>query len=120
MRRRLLLSLAVVLALVAGLGFALLTTRSVPSGTLETDVTDVTVVTPTAPPVTTAPTPKPPKPEPKPDVDVRCWPMFGGDARRTLARPAVELGLPKRKPLWARGSGSTSSTRRATATASST
>ena len=31
--------------------------------------------------------------------------MFGGDARRTLARPAVELGLPKRKPLWARGLG---------------
>ena len=29
--------------------------------------------------------------------------MFGGDARRSLARPAVDLGLPKRKPLWARG-----------------
>ena len=106
MRRRLLLSLAVVLALVGGIAFALVTTRSVPSGTLETNVTDVTVVTPTLPPETTAPTtPKPPKPEPKPDVDLRCWPMFGGDARRTLARPALELGLPRRKPLWARGLG---------------
>ena len=60
MRRRLLLSLAVVLALVGGIGLALLTTRSLPSGTLETDVTDVTVVTPTTrPPVTTTPPPSP-------------------------------------------------------------
>jgi outer membrane protein assembly factor BamB len=103
MRRRLLFTLAAVVALVAGLGFALLTTRELPSGKLETEVTDVTVVAPptTEPPVTT---PKPVKPsKPEAEADKRCWTMFGGGPRRELARPAIDLGIPKRKPLWARG-----------------
>ena len=29
--------------------------------------------------------------------------MFGGGPRRTLARPAIDLGIPAAKPLWARG-----------------
>ena len=107
MRRRLLFILAAVLALVLGAGVALLTTHALPSGTLETEVTDVTVVAPptTEPPVTTAPKPrKPRKPQPPPpQVDKRCWAMFGGGPRRELARTAIDLGIPKRKPIWARG-----------------
>ncbi len=63
MRRRLLSGLLLVLALGAGVVVALLATRSLPQGSLETEVTDVTVVAPTTPPETTAP-PKPPKPKP--------------------------------------------------------
>ena len=69
MRRRLLLVLAAALALGFGLAVALVTTRTLPTGTLETEVTDVTVV---APPPTTAPPPQttapPPPPKPKPEV----------------------------------------------------
>jgi outer membrane protein assembly factor BamB len=101
MRRRLLLILAAVVLLVLGTGIAVLLTRHPPGGTLETNVTDVTVVTPS----TTAPqtTPKPPKPPQTEPVDRRCWKMFGGGPRRTLARPGIDLGIPKRKPMWARG-----------------
>ena len=103
MRRRLLLILAAAVRLVLGTGIAVLLTRHPPSGTLETNVTDVTVVTPT----TTAPqtTPKPPKPPPPKTepVDRRCWNMFGGGPRRTLARPGIDLGVPARKPSGARG-----------------
>ena len=105
MRRRLLFILAAALALVTGVGVALLTTHRLPQGNLETEVTDVTVV---APPETTEPEPPPPPPttpEPQRDVDQRCWPMFGGGPRRDLARPAIDLGLPRKKPLWARGVG---------------
>ena len=81
----------------------MLLTRHPPGGTLETNVTDVTVVTPTTPPeTTTAPPPKPKPPQTEP-VDRRCWTMFGGGPRRTLARPAIELGIPAAKPIWARG-----------------
>jgi outer membrane protein assembly factor BamB len=103
MRRRLLLILAAAVLLVLGTGIAVLLTRHPPGGTLETNVTDVTVVTPS----TTAPetTPKPPKPKPPQTepVDRRCWTMFGGGPRRTLARPGIDLGVPVRKPMWARG-----------------
>ena len=101
MRRRLLFALCTTLALVSGVGVALLTTRTLPSGTLETEVTDVTVVAP-APPTTTTEPPAPKPPESKPDVDRRCWTMFGGGPRRELARPAIDLGIPGKK-LWARG-----------------
>jgi outer membrane protein assembly factor BamB len=101
--RRLLVILAGALVLALGAGVAIVVTPRLPGGTLETDVTDVTVVAP--PPPTTQPKPPPPKPKPPParDVDQRCWTMFGGGPRRELARPAIDLGLPARKPLWARG-----------------
>jgi len=101
MRRRLLLIPAAAVVLVLGIALAVLLTRHPPGGKLETNVTDVTLVTPTAPPETTPPPPpKPPQTEP---VDQRCWTMFGGGPRRDLARPAIELGVPVRKPTWARG-----------------
>ena len=104
MRRRLLLIVPVAVVFMVGIGAAVFLTRTPPGGTLETNVTDVTVVTPST---TTAPRPAPkPKPQPKPatePVDRRCWTMFGGGPRRTLARPAIDLGVPAAKPLWARG-----------------
>ena len=106
MRRRLLLVLAAALALGFGVAVALVATRTLPTGTLETEVTDVTVVAPPTtapPPQTTAPPPKP-KPKPKPEVvvDKRCWPIFGGGPSRRLARLGIDLGIPGKK-LWARG-----------------
>lgn len=65
MRRRLLLILAALVLVVLGTGIAVLLTRHPPGGTLETNVTDVTVVTPSAPVTTTAPPPTP-TPTPKP------------------------------------------------------
>jgi outer membrane protein assembly factor BamB len=102
MRRRLLLIPAALVLVVLGTGIAVLLTRHPPGGTLETNVTDVTVVTPSAPETTTTPPPKPKPPQTEP-VDKRCWTMFGGGPRRTLARLGIDLGIPKRKPLWARG-----------------
>ena len=67
----------------------------------QADLTDVTVTT------ATVPRPRPrPRPEPKPVGDRRCWPSFGGDPQRSLARPQATLGLPVRKHLWTRGLGS--------------
>jgi len=100
MRRRLLLIPAALGLVVLGTGIAVLLTRHPPGGTLETNVTDVTVVTPSAPETTTTPPPKPKPPQTEP-VDKRCWPMFGGGPRRTLARPTIQLGVPAKKPIWA-------------------
>ena len=73
MRSRLLVALAA-LAVVVGVGVALFLGRTPPSGSLLDDVTDVTIVAPaeTIPDLPVAP-------PPGPDVDVRCWRMFGGD-----------------------------------------
>ena len=101
--RRLVLILAGALVLALGAGVAIVATQRLPGGTLETDVTDVTVVAPPPPAVTEPPPPPAPKPPPEPDVDKRCWTMFGGGPSRDLARPAIDLGVPARKPLWARG-----------------
>jgi len=103
MPRRWLFILVGALALALGVGAAIVLTPNLPGGKLETDVTDVTVVAP-PPPTTTAPEPPPPPTtEPEPDVDQRCWPMFGGGPRRELSRPAIDLGVPEAKPIWARG-----------------
>ena len=101
MRRRLLLVIPAVVVLAAGIAIAFYATRKPPSGELETAVTDVTVVAPTVP-ETPRPTPRP-KPEPAPpDVDERCWPMFGGGPTRDLARLDIDVGIPQGK-RWARG-----------------
>ena len=83
MRRRLLLILAAAVILVLGTGIAVLLTRHPPGGTLETNVTDVTVVTPSRP-RRRPPTAQAEAAETEP-VDQRCWTMFGGGPRRTLA-----------------------------------
>ncbi len=75
-----------------------LTTQGRPSGSLDTDLEGVTVVG-----VDTAPTTPTPKPPPEPASDRHCWRTFGGDPRRSLARPDAALGLPARRFTWARG-----------------
>jgi len=97
MRRRLLLVIPAVVVLAAGIAIAVYATRKPPSGELETAVTDVTVVAPTVP-ETPRPTPRPPKPKPPaPEVDKRCWPMFGGGPTRDLARLDIDLVW---DPIW--------------------
>jgi outer membrane protein assembly factor BamB len=54
-------------------------------------------------------TAKPPKPKPRPKPvhhaappDEPCWDAFGGGPTRTLSRPSIRLG-PPRRAIWARG-----------------
>ena len=75
-----------------------LTTQDPPSGALDTNLEGVTV----SPPDPTRP-PPPSQPEPEPVGDQRCWRTFGGDPRRSLARPDADLGLPARNFTWTRG-----------------
>src|SRR3954452_22874574 len=129
MRRKLLIGGALLVLLLVGAGAAAyLKLHEKPGDRLETTVTGVTLVegTTTAPVVThpkpPVHRPKPghhPKPKPKPHHkpkprvrnyrflpdDVPCWPNFGGDPQRSLARPNIPLGLPT-KPVWARRMGS--------------
>ena len=65
-------------------------------GALDTELEGVTVSEPT---MTIEPEPEP---APERESDRRCWTEFGGDARRSLARPGARLGLPKRNPVWTR------------------
>ena len=85
MPRRILLILAGALALALGVGAAIVLTPNLPSGKLETAVTDVTVVAP--PPTTETLPPETVAPPPEEDVDKRCWTMFGGGPRSTSASP---------------------------------
>src|SRR5205823_9524990 len=99
---------AVVVLLAAGALAAWLVVRpSHPSGKLETNPTEITVIP--APP----PPPPPPKkhhkkakqkPKPAVPVDKPCWLNFGGNPQRTLARVDINLGIPT-KALWGRGMG---------------
>src|SRR5262245_27475886 len=87
--------LAALIVLLAGLTTAFwYVNRDTPEGALDTDLSGVTV--------TTATTPPPPPPKPKPVSDKLCWPYFGGDPQRTLARPDVTLGIPVRRHRWTR------------------
>src|SRR4051812_8667000 len=76
------------------------TTEDKTHGKLDTQLRGVTVTR-------AKPRPRPkPKPRPKAVVvsDKPCWPNFGGDPQRSLARVHVDLGRPT-KALWARGLG---------------
>ena len=94
-----LIGVAVLLVVLAGLTAALwLSSRDTPEGALDTELSGVTVTT-----AEPQPPPKPTTPE-KPDVtsDQVCWPNFGGDPQRSLARAETKLGVPVRKHLWTR------------------
>lgn len=97
MRKKLLLAAVAALLVAIGIALAVLLSRTPPQGALDTQLSDVTVITPTAVPTTTAPRPRPVR-----SVDRRCWKMFGGDPARSLARPRLDLGIPGRTS-WARG-----------------
>jgi len=99
MRKKLLLAAGAALLIAVGLATAFVLSSRPPQGGLDTDLSGVTVISPSTSSATTT------SPRPKPvarDVDRRCWRMFGGDPARTLARPRIDLGIPGR-PLWARG-----------------
>jgi outer membrane protein assembly factor BamB len=94
-------AVAVVVVALGGLAVAIaVISPNRTEGALDTELSDVTVTE------ATVPTPPPrPKPEPEPTSDKRCWPNFGGDPQRSLARPNATLGLPSRKLLWTRALG---------------
>jgi hypothetical protein len=98
MQKKLLLTAAAVALVAAGIAVALMLSRPPSDGGLDTALSDVTVITPPTTTVTTTA----PRPKPVRSVDRRCWPMFGGDPGRSLARPKLDLGIPGR-PKWARG-----------------
>jgi eukaryotic-like serine/threonine-protein kinase len=101
-RRRILLSLAVLILLVAGVGAAVyVKARERPEGKLDTELKSVSLETGSAAPITV---PKKRK-GPKLGSDKRCWLNFGGNPQRTLARPSIDIGLPYRR-FWAVGLGS--------------
>ncbi len=91
-----LLGALVLVLLLAGLAAALwLRARDAPEGSIDTDLSGVTV-TVAKKTHSTAST------KPKMIGDRTCWLEFGGNPERTLARPDQLLGLPVRKPLWSR------------------
>jgi outer membrane protein assembly factor BamB len=87
---------ALVLAL-AGVGVALWFSLDRDAGALDTELDDITVSQSTRPLL-----PPPPK---EPTSDRQCWMEFGGEPRRSLARPHAKLGLPRKKAMWTRGLG---------------
>lgn len=90
-------AVAVLVVVLVGLTAAVwFTTQDRPKGALDTDLEGVTVSEGTTPV-------PPPAPPPEPTSDRRCWRTFGGDPRRSLARPSATLGLPARRILWTRG-----------------
>ena len=93
--RWILLAVALLVVLVAGATAAVwLAARDRPQGELDTELKGVTV--------SVAPKPTKAPPAPKPKGDRRCWPIFGANPARTLARPDTKLGPPVKKPEWSR------------------
>jgi outer membrane protein assembly factor BamB len=99
-RRALLIALAVLALLGAGLIAAVLyvSLRSPPKGGLVAP-TGVTVVT-----TDTTPAKPPPKRGPVRPAERPCWPAFGGGPLRDLSRPDIDLGVPAHSS-WAHGMG---------------
>jgi len=90
-------AVAVLVVVLAGLGAATwIATQDRPQGALDTELEGVTVSEGS----TRTPDTEPRRQE---TDDKRCWRFFGGDPRRSLARPFAKLGLPARTPLWTRG-----------------
>lgn len=87
---------AIVLALF-GLAIAIaMTTQDRSTGSLDTELNDVTVTS-----ATTVP-PQIEKPA-GPIADRECWLFFGANPQRSLARTTTDLGVPRQRPLWNRG-----------------
>ncbi len=91
-----------VVAIVVVIGGAaaayLLTARDRPQGSLDTDLSGVTVSE--AAPKTRVP--RPASDEGKHAAGNVCWRFFGGDPQRSLARAKLDLGLPKKPHIWTR------------------
>ncbi len=96
--RWIVVAVVALLVVIGGLaGAYLITVRDRPAGALDTDLSGVTVSE--AEPTT--PAPKPP-PEEEHASGRLCWRFFGGDPQRSLARPKIDLGLPKKPLIWTR------------------
>jgi len=116
MRKKVLIAAAVIVLAGAGLGaaYAVLVSDR-PEGRLDTALSGVSVVTfagtsetetvpeTTPPAATTAPAATTTEAEP---AEGPCWEEFGGSPQRTLSRATIDLGVPRSKPVWARGVGS--------------
>jgi outer membrane protein assembly factor BamB len=99
-RRWILLSLAILGLLVAGVAAAVyLKSRDRPSGKLDTELKGVSVGTADTRAITQ------PKKKHRLVDDKRCWQEFGGNPQRTLSRPSIDIGLPYRR-FWSVGLGS--------------
>ena len=106
MLRKLLLVLLLLALLAAGaLGVLVLKLREKPGDRLDTRLEGVSLVKPTHPATTRAAPPTKRKPRRHLASDRLCWPNFGGNAERSLARPNVDLGRPTRH-FWVKGVGS--------------
>jgi eukaryotic-like serine/threonine-protein kinase len=100
-RRRILLSLAVLGLLVAGAAVATyFKARERPQGKLDTELKGVSVQE-----GDTGPIKAPKKKGHRITYDKRCWLNFGGNPQRTLSRPSINIGLPLRH-YWVTGLGS--------------
>src|SRR6476659_3996230 len=89
---------AVIVVVLALFGLAIgltLITADRPAGALDTDLEGVTVE---------QGSPQPPAPAPpiEPVSEGPCWPAFGGDPQRSLARATFDLGPPKKRYEWTR------------------
>jgi outer membrane protein assembly factor BamB len=90
------LAVAALMVLLAGATAALwLANRDRTQGSIDTDLSGVTVSVATKPKPTH-------KPKPERTSDRRCWNVFGANPARSLARPGTDLGPPVKKPLWTR------------------
>ncbi|HWJ45371.1 MAG TPA: PQQ-binding-like beta-propeller repeat protein, partial [Gaiellaceae bacterium] len=100
MRRRILLSLAILGLLVAGAAVAAyFKARERPTGKIDTELKGVSVQQGDTGPI------KVPKKGHRIVYDKRCWLNFGGNPQRTLSRPSIDIGLPLRH-YWVTGLGS--------------
>ena len=86
---------AVVVAAIGAAGGLWLSLHKNPQGELDTQLQGVTV--------STATTRRPIQAPIAPAADRECWPFFGADPQRSLARATADLGIPRRKPVWQRG-----------------
>lgn len=89
---------ALLVVLGGGVAAYLAVARDRPEGSLDTDLSGVTV-SEAAP---TTPTPKPPPEEEQYASGKLCWRFFGGDPQRSLARSKLDLGLPRKPLVWTR------------------
>ena len=105
MKKRGLLAAAATVSFAAG-GVAafVLDARHQEAGKLETDPTGVTIAGPSPPATPDRRETVAPARTPKRAAERPCWPFFGGDPQRSLARTDVALGRPT-KAVWARGLG---------------
>jgi outer membrane protein assembly factor BamB len=103
MRKKLFFALAAVFLVASGLAAAYaLRLNDPPSDGLDTELRNVSVSV--APPETTTEQTTTTEPEPVPvEKPELCWNEFGGNPQRTLARPDIDLGRPRRNPVWAMG-----------------